>query len=157
MAYELGSQGQCNFRNQISKLILEKYGIPMPASGLVEQLKSASKIDNIEWIELFKELGEQILIEHSDKNEAFRYRKLLRNKILKLTQNGNIEEVLLSYYQIERQVKEWKGINLDNDEIDQIQNIMNSLSADSNQITTMINDDLKKEIFKLEQIIKSKK
>ena len=39
MAYELGSKGECNFRSEVSNLILSKYNVPMPSSGLIEQLK----------------------------------------------------------------------------------------------------------------------
>ena len=132
MAYELGSKGECNFRSEVSNLILSKYNVPMPSSGLIEQLKIAADLENIDWIDLFKELGEQIIIQHSDKNKEFKYRKLLRNKILKLLDKQNIEEVLINFHQFERQTTEWKGVNLDEDEINQLKIVMSILKNSKN-------------------------
>ena len=82
-AYELGSKWECDFMNLLTNQLNDKYGIPMPTSGLIEQLKLVAKKKRQNWEELFIDETKEILQNESDQNNKFRFRRILREKILK--------------------------------------------------------------------------
>ena len=119
-AYELGSEWECDFMNLLTNQINDKYGIPMPAKGLIEQLKLVAETSEQKWEDLFISETREILLNESDKNGNFRFRKILRNKILKYFEEIP-EKIDGTYFinlnQINREIDDWHGKNLSDEEI----------------------------------------
>lgn len=119
-AYELGSKWECNFMNLLTNQINDKYGVPMPSSGLIEQLKIVAKKTEQIWEELFINETREILMNESDGSNKFRFRKILRDKILNYFEDVP-EKIGTAYYinlnQINRQIDDWHGKNLSDKEI----------------------------------------
>ena len=114
-AYELGAKGKCNFTQSLSKRIEKKYNIKIPSQGLEDQLKIAAKEIDLEWYELFKQEGKEVLIEISDSSGENRFVSIIRKNII-----SNLELIGdqvdsswgINWNHILDQVNDWKGVNL---------------------------------------------
>ena len=130
-AYELGSKWECDFMNILTNQLNDKYGIPMPTSGLIEQLKLVAKKKRQNWEELFIDETKEILQNESDQNNKFRFRRILREKILKYFEEIP-EKMGSAYYmnlnQINRQIHDWHGKNLSVKEIELFKEIQEELN-----------------------------
>ncbi|MFT4667641.1 MAG: hypothetical protein ACI8YQ_004418 [Polaribacter sp.] len=159
-AYELGSKWECDFMNLLTNQINDKYGVSMPASGLIAQLKIVSKSLNQNWEELFIEETEAILTNESDKENRNRFQKMLRTKILKYFQMVP-ETIGGSYFmnlnQINRQIDDWNGENLSKKEIKIFKEIREELYEEIGIHLTenfRPTNRLKENILKLKNLIK---
>ncbi|WP_020538880.1 hypothetical protein [Lewinella cohaerens] len=131
-AYELGAHWECNFMNLLTSQIKDKYGVSMPSTGLIEQLKIVSKTTDQTWEELFVKETKEILILESDRNNQNRFQKIIRNKILAYFKD--VSELIDSAYfmnlnQINSQIDDWYGENLSPEEIRLFKEIREELSS----------------------------
>lgn len=150
-AYELGSRWECDFMNLLTNQLNDKYGIPMPTRGLIEQLKLVSAKNKVNWEDLFIQEAKEVLQNESDKDKEYRFRKILRNKILKYFEV--IPEKMSGAYfmnlnQINLQIDDWHGVNLTREEIELFKEIRESIN---NEIAIHLLDE-----FELDDSIKSK-
>ncbi len=119
IAYEMGSQGACDFIGPLSNALFEKYQIPIPSEGIIKQCTLVADQLGITWEELFVKESEDILISESDKDGRSRYAHLIRYEILKL-----LEEIpefadinlWLNLKRISKLINVWKGVNIKKEE-----------------------------------------
>ncbi len=135
MAYDLGANGECNFREKLSAKIVQKFGIHMPSEGLIKQFELAANQLNIDWFELFVKEGNEILSEESEKNGKSRFAKILRDKFLKYLEEIPSEinvNWTVNWNSKVNQMTGWEGKNLSSDEsnlILEISELTNKLIA----------------------------
>jgi hypothetical protein len=159
-AYELGANWKCDFMYLLTNQVDDKYGVSMPPKGLIEQLKIASKTIDQTWEELFVKETKEILIIESDKNNKNRFQKILRNKILAYFKE--VPELIDSAYfgnliQINRQIDDWPGKNLSEEEINLVKVIREELSSEvSIHLTEKFkpNEMLKSKILELKILVR---
>lgn len=159
-AYELGSKWECDFMNLLTNQINDKYGIPMPTRGLIEQLKLVAKKTKQNWEELFINETKEILKNESDQNNKFRFRRILREKILNYFEEIP-EKIGTAYYmnlnQINRQIDDWHGKNLSDKEIELFKEVREEISKGiSVHLTEKFepSDTIKSAIEELTKLIK---
>ena len=158
-AYEIGSKWECDFMQILTNQLNDKYGIPMPPSGLIEQLKLVSKKNKQNWENLFIKETKEILRNESDKNNEYRFRKILRNKILvyfKVIPKKIDGTYFMNLNQIDRQIDDWHGKNLSREEIRLFKEIRNELSKEiSIHLTNKFepNETIKSKVLKLKTLI----
>ena len=120
MAYELGTKGECRFRETLIEQVENKYNIPFPAEGLNKQLSEAAKKSKQKIQELFVNESLSILIEASDANNGNRFVNIMRKKLIDRLRNLP-EEINISwglnFSRILKELKDWKGVNLQTNEI----------------------------------------
>ena len=129
-AYELGSKWECNFMDLLTNQIKDNYGVSMPTRGLIAQMKIASLNVGMNWESFFVEEAQSVLIKASDEDHDYRFRRILRNKILKYFQE--VPELIdCSYFinlnQINRQAEDWHGENLSPEEIELLKGVLEEL------------------------------
>ncbi len=162
-AYELGSKWECDFMNLLTNQINDKYGIPMPARGLIEQLKLVAKKTKQNWEDLFIKETKEILRNESDKNNEYRFRRILRDKILKYFEviPEKIDGAyLMNLNQINRQIDDWHGQNLSEEEFNLFKEIRDELSKKiSIHLTDKFepNGTIKSKVLELKKLIKKEK
>lgn len=120
IAYELGSERACTFRHQLSEQVKDNYGIAMPSEGLIEQIKMVANVINRDWFELFKEEGFKLLCVESDGKGNARFASILRESFYQFLKEIPTEIDIawgINWNQVYRQVKEWPGVNLTNQEL----------------------------------------
>ena len=61
--YEYGLQGRCQFTNELSRLLTDKYGIKCYATGWSNQIKRYSESKSVSWVEAFFSLSSEILLQ----------------------------------------------------------------------------------------------
>jgi hypothetical protein len=130
IAYELGSERMCTFRHQLSEQVKNNYGIAMPAEGLIEQIKMVAKEINRDWFELFKEESQKLLCVESDGKGKARFASILRESFYQFLKEIPTEIDIawgINWNQIYRQVKEWTGVNLTNQELRLIEEIRSEI------------------------------
>lgn len=131
VAYEMGSMGECKFRDRLIKQIEVKYDVPFPSEGLVKQLRRASKQTNQEIREFFINESMAILIAESDndkRNSFVRFkRKQLLGRLEKFPEKININWVS-NFSRDFREVKAWKGVNLTDDEMSKSENLIDEIN-----------------------------
>ena len=86
IAYEMGSMNECKFRDKLIEQIQGKYNVEFPATGLLGQLRKASKAANQGIHEFFISESMEILIKEFNFANVF------------------------------NELKAWKGVNLINEE-----------------------------------------
>lgn len=72
--YETGSNGACDFSNQISELLEQKFHCEKLALGWPGQITEFGKKENLNWKTTFKKIGLQVLSKyfHGESKEKFR-------------------------------------------------------------------------------------
>ena len=159
-AYELGSKLKCDFMNLLTNQINDKYGIPMPTRGLIEQLKLVAEKTNQNWEDLFINETKEILRNESDKNNEFRFQRILRNKIVKYFEviPKKIDGAyFMNLNQINRQIDDWHGRNLSEEEIKLFKEILEELSKEiSIHLTEKFetNGAINSKVLELKELIK---
>lgn len=131
VAYEMGSMGQCNFRDRLINQIKDKYNVPFPSEGLVKQLRIASKLANQEIREFFINESMAILISESDHEKRNFFvnfkREQLIERLEKFPERININWVS-NYSREIREIKAWKGANLTNAEISKSERLIDEIN-----------------------------
>ncbi len=158
VAYEMGAMGECTFRQQLSEQLGIKYGIPMPAMGLEEQLKLVSGKANKTWQEIFVRESQAILIRESDELGDFRYARIIRRKLLQELKRIIEEQTFLviNWYAVERQIKEWKGENLIEEELELFFDISKQLKQNGIEkivSENKLDNELKREVKKFIELL----
>jgi hypothetical protein len=133
-AYEIGPKGKCTFIQSLSKRIENKYHIKIPGPGLEKQLKLAGKEIDLEWYELFKQEGQEVLIEVSDSSGENRFVSIIRKNII-----SNLERIgdqinsswIINWNHILDQVNDWKGVNLTAHEKELLFNLLEQLKLET--------------------------
>ena len=146
MAYEIGTQNKCNFRSKLIEHIFDKYQSNKNISELkdnqsigtlAKQITVLSNQIDLNWKDVFQNEGFEILVQESDQNGRNRYARILRRnlkKVLESIVNNNEMQWAIGYYQINKQVKEWRGKNLTSIEVqfvDKIQKEIDSMFKNS--------------------------
>lgn len=159
-AYELGSKWKCNFMNLLTNQINDKYGVPMPTRGLIEQLKRVAKKLNQNWEEVFINETKEVLRNESDKNNGYRFQGILRNKILNYFEVIP-EKIDVTYFmnlnQINSQIDDWSGKNISEEEIKLFKEIREALSLEiSIHFTEKFEPDstIKSNVLELKKLLK---
>jgi len=131
VAYEMGSMGECKFRDRLIKQIEEKYNVPFPSEGLVKQLKIASKQANQEIRDFFINESMLILIAESDNDKRNSFvnfkRKQLIERLEKFPERININWVS-NFSRDFREMKAWKGVNLNDDEMSNAEKLIDEVN-----------------------------
>ncbi|MBK9378389.1 MAG: hypothetical protein IPM86_09200 [Saprospiraceae bacterium] len=119
IAYEMGSMNECKFRDKLIEQIQGKYNVEFPATGLLGQLRRASKAANQGIHEFFISESMEILIKESDqdnKNKFVNYkRKELINRLEQFPSEIDYNWVF-NFANVFNELKAWKGVNLINEE-----------------------------------------
>ncbi|MEZ4911189.1 MAG: hypothetical protein R2774_10050 [Saprospiraceae bacterium] len=119
IAYEMGSMNECKFRDKLIEQIQGKYNVAFPATGLLGQLRKASKAANQGIHEFFISESMEILIKESDqdnKNKFVNYkRKELINRLEQFPSEIDYNWVF-NFANVFNELKAWKGVNLINEE-----------------------------------------
>ena len=115
MAYEMGAEFECDFRQRLIRQLAVKYGVECPSEGFSKQLKLASKKANQEIKEFFINESMEILIAESDKENRNGFVNYSRKQMIeqpeKFPEKINIIWVS-NFARGIRELKEWKGVNL---------------------------------------------
>lgn len=120
IAYELGSMGECRFREQFTKKIKDKYGDQISNDGLAKLLREASKKGKREIGEFFFNESMEILIAESDNKNQSKFINLGRRQLIQLLEQlpKEININWVSNFSKEIiELKAWAGKNLTNEEI----------------------------------------
>lgn len=140
IAYELGSNFECNFRQSLIRHIEEKYGTPIPSKGLNEQIRLAAKKSKQSKNQLFLKESLLILINESDSDNKARFANHTREEMINWLKNfpDKINIFWLKKFKdCYREIQEWKGVQLTTVE-------MNLAVKLINYIEDLIKDDVTK-------------
>jgi len=137
MAYELGSMGECNFREALIKQIWQNYDVPNPSEGFVAQLDAAARKANKSIKDLFITEAVDVLVKVSDQVGSNMFATYIRSQLIKKLENFpneiNVNWVLNFSTDLKR-LANWPGIGLTDKELE----LANELIDDVNN---MIKDD----------------
>lgn len=131
MAYEMGSMGDCDFRDRLIRRIEQKYGVKFPSGGLVKQLRIASKKANQGINDFFINESMEILIAESDKESRNIFtsycRKQMIEQLEKFPEKININWVL-NFSPIIRELQAWRGVPLTTEEMSKAEMLIEQIN-----------------------------
>ena len=128
LAYEMGSMGECDFRDKLIRQIETEYGVFMPSEGLVKQLRIAARKVNQDVYEFFLNESVQILIAESDKDGANRFVNGKRKQLIETLKELSVKIDFSWYWMFKNQIRElqdWKGTNLTSNEMSHVEKFLN--------------------------------
>ena len=159
-AYELGSDGKCDFKRHLIKRITDKYDAPPHSAGFEYQLKESADKLGKEWHKMFQITANETLVNLSDADGENRFVKLIREHLLsKLKNIGNTihDSWIINWHHVTDQIEEWKGVNISKDEKDEFRSLkanLESLTANNlGYSEIIIPDEIKAQIAGLINLV----
>ncbi len=119
IAYEIGSMYECKFKDKLIKQIHNKYNIDFPSTGLVGQLRKASKVAKQGVHDFFINEAMEILITESDQENRNRFVNYNRKELIKRLEQFPLEinsNWVFNFTTVLNELEAWKGVNLTNEE-----------------------------------------
>lgn len=138
IVYELGSMGQCQFREALIKQIWVNYGIPNPSEGFVAQLEAAAKIANKRIKDIFIDESVDVLVKESDQGGSNIFATYVRTNLIKRLENFPDEinyNWVINFSGELKTLVNWPGIGLTDKELELAKELIDGINS-------MIKDDL---------------
>ena len=159
-AYELGSDGKCDFRRHLIQRIADKYDAPAHNGGIEYQLKESADKFGKEWHKMFQDAANETLVTLSDADGKNRFVKLIREHLLsKLKNIGNTihDSWIVNWHHITDQIEEWTGVNISKKEKDEFRSLISNLkNLTKNNVgcsEIVVPDEIKAQIAELINLV----
>lgn len=133
-AYELGSDGKCDFIRHLIQKITEKYNAHPHNGGIEFQLKESAEELGLEWHKMFQVAAHETLVDLSDAGGQNRFVKLIRKQLLRNLRIRNIgnkiqDSWVINWHHTSDQIKDWKGVNISPEEKANYESLMDNMKS----------------------------
>jgi hypothetical protein len=138
IAYELGSMGECQFREALLEQIWKIYDVPNPSEGFIAQLDAAARKANKSIKDIFIDEAVAVLVKESDQIGSNMFATYVRSQLIKRLENFPHEINLnwvLNFSNDLKGLANWPGIGLTDKELELSNELIDA-------INNMIQDDL---------------